>query len=280
MPPPTPRSLLADARAAFAQAPHRPPPREAALLLGYVLGWREAQVLARDDEPISAPAAAAFRALVARRAAGEPVAYLTGEREFYGRTFRVDRRVLIPRPETEHLIEIALDLPLPAAPAILDLGTGSGCIAVTLALELPGARVVATDRALGALAVAAANAARLNAAGVRLAGSDLDAALRLEAFDLVVSNPPYIGREEAAEMSPEVRDFEPEIALFSPGGSDTILRRLLAAGARLRSGAFLVLEMGHRQAPGLRDAMAPDLLLREVRPDLAGIPRVLVLERR
>jgi len=275
----TVHGLLLDARARLAQAALGPP-REANLLLAHVLGWSEARVLARGETALAEPDARAFQALIARRLTGEPVAYLVGEREFFGRPFRVDLRVLIPRPETEHLIEAALALPLPAAPRILDIGTGSGCIACTLALELPGARVVASDISPAALAVARDNAARLGAGGVRFVASDLDAALPLAGFDLVVSNPPYIGLEERADLPPDVVLFEPHRALFSPLESDTILRRLLAAATVLPPGAFMVLEIGCGQAERLTDAVAPGLLLREVRRDYAGIPRILVLERR
>ncbi|HVR07812.1 MAG TPA: peptide chain release factor N(5)-glutamine methyltransferase, partial [Thermoanaerobaculia bacterium] len=189
------------------------PPREAALLLGAVLGLTEAQAMARDDQAVPAAAAARFEALLARRLAGEPVAYLLGGREFYGRRFAVDQRVLIPRPETEHVVEAALALALPAAPRILDVGTGSGCLAVTLALELRGATVTAADLSPGALAVAAGNARRHGVAGrVAAVASDLTVAFDLGGFDLVVSNPPYVDPADAPGLSPEVCKFEPHLA--------------------------------------------------------------------
>jgi len=276
----TARALIAAARAELLAAPHRPAAREATLLLGHLLGWSEAQVVARDETVLSPSETEAFHRLIARRVAGEPVAYLLGAREFFGRRFTVDDRVLIPRPETEHLVEAVLDLPLPAAPRVLDIGTGSGCLAVTLALELPASRVFASDVSTGALALAHANAARLAPGRVGFIAADLDTAMAIEDFDLVVSNPPYIGREEAGDLSPEVVAFEPWSALFSPQESDTILRRLLAAALRLRAGAFMALELGFGQAPGLAEAVAPGLLIRELRRDYAGIPRVMVLERR
>src|ERR1700674_5912187 len=209
------------------------PPREAALLLGAVLGLSEAQVMARDDQPVPPAAAARFEALLARRLGGEPVAYLLGEREFYRRSFAVDERVLIPRPETEHLVEAALTLALPPAPRILDVGTGSGCLAVTLALELTGARVVAADLSPAALAVAAGNARRHGVAGrVAAAASDLIAAFDLSRFDLVVSNPPYVDPGDAPALSPEVCNFEPHLALFSPDSGDAVLARLIRECAR------------------------------------------------
>jgi UDP-N-acetylglucosamine 1-carboxyvinyltransferase len=183
-----------------------------------VLGLSEAQVLARGRQPAGATAQRLFLALLERRLGGEPVAYLLGEREFYGRSFAVDRRVLVPRPETEHLVEAALAARLPRSPRILDLGTGSGCLAVTLALELPAARLVATDLSPGALAVAAANVRRWGVEGrVGLAAADLFAGLDLAAFDLVVSNPPYIDRREAPTLSPEVVDFEPAAGALRGG---------------------------------------------------------------
>lgn len=277
---PTARALIAAARAELLAAPRRPAAREATLLLGHLLGWSEAQVVARDETVLAPEQVEAYRRLIARRVAGEPVAYLLGAREFFGRRFAVDDRVLIPRPETEHLVEAVLELPLPAAPRVLDIGTGSGCLAVTLALELPASQVFASDVSTGALALAHANAARLAPGRVRFAAADLDTAIAIEGFDLVVSNPPYIGREEAGDLSPEVVAFEPWSALFSPQESDTILRRLLAAALRLRAGAFIALELGFGQAPGLVEAVAPGLLIRELRRDYAGIPRVMVLERR
>lgn len=234
-----------------------------------------------------APAAVVrFRGLLERRLAGEPVAYLVGEREFYGRPFRVDRRVLIPRPETEHVVEAALALDLPPAPRILDVGTGSGCLAVTLALELPAARVVATDLSPGALAVAADNARRHGVARrLRLAAADLAAPLRLGAFDLVVSNPPYVALEEAPRLSPEVREHEPAVALFAPGGGLAVLSRLLAQVAALPAGASVVCEIGEGQRSGVErllgagpPSLAP-LHLAEVRRDYAGKERVVVLRR-
>jgi release factor glutamine methyltransferase len=280
--PPTIRDLLAEARARLAATPFGAPPREAALLLGRVLGLTEAQVLARDREPVSAEAAGRFLTLLERRLTGEPVAYLFGEREFYGRTFQVDDRVLIPRPETEHAVEAALAEPLPPRPWILDVGAGSGILAVTLALEIPGARAVATDLSPGALAVTAGNARRLGAAGrVFPVRTDLTAGLDLSRFDLAVSNPPYIDPADAPTLSPEVCNFEPHLALFAPGSGDSVLARLFALCAGLRSGVRLIVEIGDGQLDiARRHAEASALLLEEVWPDYSSIPRVLILRRR
>lgn len=239
-------------------------------------------MIARGSQEVPADSAARFRRLLSRRLAGEPAAYLLGEREFYGRTFRVDRRVLIPRPETEHLVEAVLALPLPREPRIADLGTGSGCLAVTLALELPGARIVATDLSPGALAVAAGNARRHGVAGrVAPLAADLLAPLPAAAFHLLVSNPPYVAREEAAALSPEVREFEPGLALFAGGGGLAVLERLLAAARELRPGAFLACEIGDGQLPDLLERLDRAALeLVESRRDYAGKERVVVLRRR
>lgn len=278
----TVRDLLAGARSRLAATPFGAPPREAALLLARVLGLTEAQVLARDREEVPAEAAERFQTLLERRLTGEPVAYLFGEREFYGRTFQVDDRVLIPRPETEHVIEAALAEPLPPRPWILDVGTGSGILAVTLALEVPGARAVATDLSPGALAVASGNARRHGAAGrVHPVRTDLAAGLDLSRFDLVVSNPPYIDPADAPTLSPEVRRFEPSLALFAPGSGDSVLASLFALCTGLRSGIRLIVEIGYGQLDvARRHAEASALLLEEARPDYSGIPRVLILRRR
>ncbi len=249
------------------------------LLLGRVLELGEAQILARSEARVPPAAAQRFRSLLARRLTGEPIAYILGEREFYGRSFRVDPRVLIPRPETEHVIEAALERHLPPAPAVLDLGAGSGCIAVTLALELPGSRVVATDLSPGALAVAAANVRAHSVAGrVRLVAADLASALDLGRFDLVVGNPPYIDPAERHRLSLEVTGFEPARALFAPGSGDSILERLVRELDGLRTGTPIVLEIGHDQARRVAELAADHALrLEQIRPDLAGHPRVAIL---
>jgi len=278
----TARELLADARARLAATSFGAPPREAALLLGRVLGLSEAQILARDRDEVPPEAAERFSSLLARRLTGEPAAYLFGEREFYGRTFQVTPAVLIPRPETEHVVEAALAEPLPPRPRILDVGTGSGILAGTLALEVPGSRVVATDLSAGALAVAAGNARRFGARDrVFPVRTDLTAGLDLSCFDLVVSNPPYIDPADAPELSPEVCKFEPHLALFAPGRGDSVLARLFSLCAGLRSGVRLIVEIGYGQLDVARDhAEASALLLEGAWQDYSSIPRVLTLRRR
>ncbi|HYH46168.1 MAG TPA: peptide chain release factor N(5)-glutamine methyltransferase [Thermoanaerobaculia bacterium] len=281
--PPTIAQLLAEARPRLAATPFAAPPREAALVLGQLLGLSEARILAHGEREVPEETAELFRSLLERRLTGEPVAYLLGEREFYGRPFAVDPRVLIPRPETEHIVEEALAIALPARPWILDVGTGSGILPITLALEIPGARTVGTDISPGALAVASGNARRYGV-GDRafFLGADLAHGLDLSRFDLVVSNPPYIDAGEALSLSPEVVGFEPHVALFAPGSGDSVLARLFALlGSGLRSGIRAIVEIGFGQIEAARrHAEASGLHFAGARRDYAGIPRVVVLERR
>jgi release factor glutamine methyltransferase len=206
------------------------------------------------------------------RMRGKPTQYITGRQEFFGREFRVTPDVLIPRPETEHLIEAALGLSKNAT-TILDIGTGSGAIAVTLALET-NARVFATDISEAALRVATANASKLGA-NVEFFASDLASALRGQ-FDLIVSNPPYVPRDDQSTIQREVRDFEPEVALYGGDDGFAIYRRLIPEAARLlQPGGWLMLELGYKSGEAVRamfDGRWSDI---EVVADLAGWPRVI-----
>jgi release factor glutamine methyltransferase len=218
--------------------------------------------------------------LLERRLRGEPVAYLFGEKEFYGRVFSVDARVLVPRPETEHLVEAAIALARSAAaPRILELGTGSGCVAITLALELPRASVTATDLAIGALAVAAHNRRRLRAP-VRLAAARTLDGVDAGAADLVVANLPYLDPFSTGGLALEVLDWEPAGALY--GGADGLdrFRDLFAGAPRLQPGARLVLEIGADQAEPV-GALAAQYHLRRLETirDYAGHDRIVVLSR-
>lgn len=274
--------VLAEARRRLARAPFDPDTREASLLLGSILGWSEAQVLARQDEDLGEATAYRYELTLNRRLTGEPVAYILGVKEFYGRPFRVDSRVLIPRPETEHVVEKALDLPLPSWPSILDLGTGSGCLGCTLALELPASQVVAADLSVGALAVARENVRKHGLTErLRLVASDLAASLDLTRFNLVISNPPYVGEAETGSLSAEILEFEPTGALFAGDTGDAVYRRLFTELRDLRPGSWLVLEIGSGQEDLMHHLAADSVLeLQEVWPDYAGHPRVAVLRRR
>jgi release factor glutamine methyltransferase len=271
----TPLALIGWTQSYFARAGVDAPRLTAEVLLAHALSCDRVRLYMDFDKPLGEPELARFRELVKRRAGGEPTAYLTGVKEFFGRPFRVDARVLVPRPETELLVELALPL-LPAQGAALDLCTGSGCIGVSLALERPEARVVATDVSADALAVARENAEALGAK-VELARGDLFAPLGPERFDVVVSNPPYVPSAEIARLAPEVRR-EPRHAL--DGGSDglALLSRLVgAAPGYLRPGGALLVEIHESHVESV-----PDLCRRagfvstELRRDLAGLPRAVV----
>ncbi len=275
--------VLAAARRRLTAAAFAPSAREASLLLGHLTGYSEAQLLARSKEPLPGATQERFLALIDRRLTGEPVAYLTGEREFWGRSFAVDRRVLIPRPETEHLIEAALAFELGERPTIVDIGTGSGCIAVTLAAELPAARVLATDFSLDALAVAAANARRhLRDQRLTCLQGDLAEGLDLQRVDLLVSNPPYVNPAEGPSLSHEVHHFEPHLALYADDAGRALITHLLDSARELRSGVHLLLEIGYDQHEWLANAIAerPRLELRRTVRDYGGIPRTAVIRRR
>lgn len=279
---PTVGELMREGREELRREGNRDAGRESALLLGSLLGCGEAQVLARDHEPVAPATAARFRAHLGRRVAGEPMAYLVGHREFYGRDFLVDDRVLVPRPETEHLVEIALGLPLPEEARVLDLGTGSGCIAVTLAAERPRWRLTATDLSLGALAVARANARRHAVAErVRGVAADLTAGVAPGRFDLVVANPPYVERHVVPHLSRDVRDYEPRLALVGGERGTETVERLIAELGALAAGAWVVLEVGFGQADPVADLAAAGPFDRiATRPDLSGIERNVVFRRR
>jgi release factor glutamine methyltransferase len=285
------------------------------LLLMHALGRDRAWMYGHAEEFLDSPAAEKFLALIARRAAGEPVQYLTGKQEFWGLEFEVTPAVLIPRPETEHVMEVALarlgergikihmNTGAPRETLrVADVGTGSGCLAVALARELPHAEVCATDISPAALAVARRNAGRHGVADRiqflqcdLLTGIENTAAASVGArhavppstqngplFDLIVSNPPYIARDDAEQLQREVRDHEPHAALFGgPTGVEMYQRLIDQARDLLRDRGILVLELGHDSAEhvrGIFDAQ-PGWTNIAITLDLAGIPRVLAAER-
>lgn len=261
--------------AALAAARLNLPASEARLLLGHVLGRDPAWLLAHDDHDLEEEALLNFASLVARRAGGEPAAYLLGYREFFGRRFAVTTATLIPRPETELLVELVTGkVRAGGTTSILDLGTGSGCIAITLALELPTARLTGIDFSAAALEVACANAQAL-AADVCLRQSDWFAALDDERFDLIVGNPPYVAAADPHLGQGDLR-HEPQTALASGDDGLDAIRRIVAAAPRfLNPGGELVLEHGHDQGPSVREllTLAGFKELAQYR-DLGGILRV------
>ena len=275
------------AAAALVCAGHTPGDsrRDVAVLIRHILGWDAARWLTHQRNQAPASLAAALVPLVERRAAGEPIAYLTGEREFYGRAFAVTRDVLIPRPETELVVDVACRLVDAAGGTrsilAVDVGTGSGCLAVTLAAERVQTFVAATDVSPRALEVAAGNAARHGVASrisfrhQSLVGNDLTA------VDLVVSNPPYIAETDAETLMRDVRDFEPALALFGGGDGLDIIRRLIPqAFAALRPGGALVMEIGAGQFDTVNQLLRHAGFRSTVpHPDLANIIRVVSAER-
>jgi release factor glutamine methyltransferase len=261
----------------FAERGLATPRLDAEVLLAHVLGLDRVGLYTRFDQPLERAELEAFRELIRRRTRGEPCAYLTGRKEFWSLSFAVDARVLVPRPETELLVEAALALTTGAPAGVLaDLGTGSGAIACALKHERPDWRVLATDVSPDALAVASANVAALGLAVELLEGDLIAPLLPYAPLDLLVSNPPYIGAAELATLGPEVREHEPRRAL-SPGADGlAILKRLVAAAPPLlRPGAALALEIGSGQGAAVRDLLAAaGFVAITVRPDYAGHDRV------
>ena len=268
--------VLANAVRRLTAAGVAEPRADAEVLVAHVLGTTRTALVAGARDPFPSGAAAAFAALVDRRVAREPVHYLVGEREFWSLPFVVDRRVLVPRPETEILVETALRLGAGAC-RVLDVCTGSGAVGAVLARELRGARVWASDVDRDALAVARTNVAR-HAPCVALVRADLLAGFRAAAFDLVVANPPYVAEARFPGIAPEVRDWEPRVALAAGADGLALLRRLVADAPRvLVPGGWLVVEMSAGHAEAMRaivDATGQYDGIELVR-DHAGIERVL-----
>lgn len=289
---------------------------EGELLVAHALALTRLELFMQLDRPVSSPEIDRARDLLVRRGRREPVAYITGQREFYGRPFKVGPGVLIPRPETELIIDRAREIASPRASVLArelpsvdpardlarepssadparerepqhsflcaDIGTGSGCIAVTLALEIEGATVVAIDISPAAVLCAQTNAQALGARIETLEGDGLAtlaklAAERRLAFDLIASNPPYIAREERPTLAPEVREHEPEVALFAPDGDpDHFLGRLLQESrVLLAPGGALLVELGEKQAPRALDLARAQGWQARTHRDIAGIERVL-----
>ncbi len=276
----------------------------AELLLLHVIGRDRTWIYSHPEEEISATDIERYLALLRRRAAGVPTQHLTGKQEFWGLEFEVTVDVLIPRPETEHVVEVALDrLALRdlhagrrqktdgAGLRIADVGTGSGCIAIALAKELPAATFVATDISSAALAVAHRNATRHGVANrihflecnVLDGFFDSPFAARHSPllFDVIVSNPPYVGRREAPTLMREVREHEPEIALYGGEEGYELYASLIAQSAKcLLPRGILVLELGHNSLTAVQPLLDPRICTNVgVTSDLAGIPRVLAAER-
>ena len=257
---------------------------DAILLLRHVLGIPHAEMYAYRERPLTAIQTEAFNAQIQQRLRGMPVQYIIGEQEFFGLPFHVTRDVLIPRPETEHLVEAAIARlhNLPVA-RIADVGTGSGAIAVSLAHGLPRAEVTALDISTAALAVAAENAQRNGvAARIRLIESDLLSAVAAERFNAIVSNPPYVSESERKSLPTEVREYEPVQALFAgPTGLEMYRRLIPDTLPLLESGGWLMMEIGQGQSDAIRALLGGlDWESVDFLTDLQRIPRVAVARKR
>ena len=277
----TAAALLREAADALREAGVPSPEWDAERLLRHATGWDRALVIARPETVVGPEAEAIFRALVARRAARVPLQHIVGTQAFWRHDFLVTPDVLVPRPETEILVETALGLMRNAArPFVVDVGTGSGCIALSLAAERSDAEVHATDVSAPALAIARENARRLGLES-RVAfhhGDLLEPVASLAGrIDRVVSNPPYVDAADRDSLAPEVRDHEPAVALFPPGDALSVYRRLAAAASpALRPGGWLAVEVGAGQAEAVAEILdLAGLTPLPAVPDLQGIPRVI-----
>jgi len=260
------------------------PRREAGSLLAHVLGRDRSFMVAHADDLLSNAQCKTLQSLVERRAMGEPLQYLTTHQEFFRLDFEVTPDVLIPRPETELIIETALELLQgDPAPFFVDIGTGSGCIAISLLHEWPRARAIATDTSPAALQVARRNAARHHVRErLMLLASDCFSALEAnESFTLIASNPPYVSEDELRTVPREVR-FEPRAALAAGSDGLAVIRRLLPAAPRfLRPGGYFVFEIGFEQSQGVERLVDRSIWnLLEIRADLQRIPRTFVLQKK
>jgi release factor glutamine methyltransferase len=259
--------------------------REAVSLLTHVIGQDRTFVISHAEHLISTEQLQGFYQYVERRAKGEPLQYITGHQDFFGLDFEVTKDVLIPRPETELLIEAALELigGADAAPFICDVGTGSGCIAITLLHELPLSRAVAIDVSPAAIRVAERNATR-HAVEERIAFVTSDCFAAIESgpkFDLVVSNPPYVASQALEGLQREVRDYEPRLALMAGDDGLSMIRRLLSeSGCFLKAGGYLLIEIGFDQGAAVEQMLDRNVWhLRDIHQDLQRIPRTVALQR-
>lgn len=257
------------------------PALDSELLLRHVLDWDRARLLANPERVLGKGELDAYLGHVEQRAMRRPLQHLTGIQEFWGREFRVTPDVLIPRPETELIVEEALSRLPEARATLIDVGTGSGCIALSLGAERPSWRIQAIDLSAAALAVARDNARLLGVSNVSFECGDLLEATRPVGVDLIASNPPYVARGDFESLAPEVRLHEPTSALTAPGATTSVYERLAPqAFEALRSGGWVLLEIGIGIAETVsRTCEEAGFSIETIRPDLAGIPRVLAARR-
>ncbi len=272
------REALLDAshRLELQRVPH--PRRCAEVLFSHFLNVDKTYLYSHDDEPLPPAICEKIENAIGERISGVPVQYIVGHQEFYGRDFLVNPSVLIPRPETEHIIEAVLETGHSPNTRIIDVGTGSGCIGTTLALELPHSSVFAADISEAALQTAKQNAQRLGACVAFVCMDVLDAVS--DHFDFVVSNPPYVPRRDAGSLQREVRDHEPHVALFDPGDDLAIYRRLIQSAINLlKPGGRLIMEIGFAMEESVLSLIDGSWNALPTRRDLQGIPRAVVAQK-
>jgi len=274
------KDALTSAISALTAAQIGSPRLNAETLLVFTLGCDRAHLFAHPERALTPQEKINYQEAIAQRAIGIPTQYITGHQEFWGMDLIVSPAVLIPRPETEHVVETVLTLSLGASPRIIDVGTGSGCIALALAKELPLAKIHATDISPAALEIARANAARHRLdARIQFHRTDLLLGFEPGTFDLIVSNPPYVGESEEDQVQLEVRKYEPRNAVFAgPTGLEVIEHLIPQAHAVLKPGRWLVMEMSGTIAEAIQRLLAGWSELRVIN-DLQGIPRVAVAAR-
>jgi release factor glutamine methyltransferase len=258
--------------------------RHAEWLLAFVLDQNLSYLIARGREELPAEVTARYFTMVAERSQGKPIQYLLGSQEFRGMKFEVTSAVLIPRPETEYVVEEALRCLSSEHPLVVDVGTGSGCIAISIAKALPHAKVMAVDLSAAALEVARRNAQSLEAEAVRFLQGDLLAPLEemgiVGQLDCVVSNPPYVAEEDLATLQREVRNWEPRMALVAGPGGVSVFKRLIPQAAKLlKPGGWFVAEIGYNMQEAVCSLFDGRWQVDHVRADFNGIPRVVVAQR-
>lgn len=282
--------LLAKSAAFLKKKGSSSPRLDAELLLGEVLGLSRIELYTNYELPLNADEVDRYRELIRRRAEGEPVAYILGRAYFRNLLLKVDRSVLVPRPETEHVVEEALAFLmegdwLKGAPRVLEIGTGSGAIAISLAAGFPDAEITAIDASASALLVAGENASSARVGNkIKFMKSDLfDALDPTDTFDLIVSNPPYISDEEWLELPRDIREFEPHEALYGgPDGLEFYRRLAVEAPQFLRPQGCLILEIGYRQGPAVKELLERTEIFDkvEIKQDYAGHDRVVMARRK
>ena len=274
-------SLLNDAALVLAEGGVSEPKREASSLLAFVLGKDRTFMIAHPEYVPSKEEEERFADVIARRARREPFQYITGRQEFYGLDFIVTPDVLIPRPETEMVVEHALELLSGGAARFCEVGVGSGCISISILKQLTSSTAIGLDVSEAAIEVAHRNARMHSVDGrLELRSSDVFSALTDEKFNLIASNPPYIPLQEFNSVQAEVRDFEPRVALTDDGDGLSVIRRIISGSPKfLKSGGWLLMEIGFQEADAVRDILSRGPWANtQIADDLQGIPRCVITE--